>query len=87
MERERRGEEREFMCMPFRVMDEALKPFLRCLGLYKSSPSSSAPWSENHSEETTIMEVTTRKATVKPKEQNKQKTTPGKPGGVNKKPS
>ncbi|AED91473.2 putative elicitor peptide [Arabidopsis thaliana] len=82
MDEERRDEEEvSHICIPFQFLNEALKTFLKCLGLHISpSPSISSA----SSEEATQDVVSTRGGViVKSKKAARELPSSGKPGRRN----
>ncbi|KAH0936738.1 hypothetical protein HID58_004199 [Brassica napus] len=78
MEEERRSEEeRSHLWGPFQFCNEALKSFLKCLGLY-TSPSNPSASSVHQVQEDA---VTTRGILVGSKKRPREPHSSGKPGG------
>ncbi|CAH2073333.1 unnamed protein product [Thlaspi arvense] len=71
-----------YLCMPFNFIHETLQSlFVKFLGL-RSHPNNFSISQDE--EETEVVEVSSRNLSAK---QNKQNTSSGKPGRINKKPS
>ncbi|KAF8115757.1 hypothetical protein N665_0025s0209 [Sinapis alba] len=80
MEEERRSEEESsHLWNPFQFVNEAIKSFLRCLGLHVTPPSYSSASSEAPSNGV----VTTRGMIVRSKQRGRETPSSGRPGRHN----